>query len=334
MSTERAPVPGARHAFSVVRPGSPMLGIRYRAGVVVGALGFPDWRPYARAMVELPAPAVHRTVDETRVLDLLVANEVMARSGDPLWPADQPPVTPAGWTWAHLARTRRVALVPVELHGAFRHLGGVGTLAGDHNRRGVDLAGAEPVRLVPGERLADDALVKVEERLGYPLPVAYRRFLARTNGGGPSRPAVHPDRGFLADQRLFGLARDDWLQDLVYANYWFGDRLTTDHLAVGYVHGGLTVLRVRGADVGSVWYWDDDDPRDTDDYAAADVCGRLLHRLAGDFDGFLTALRAVPYPLRRLARELAARGEARTVEPEGMGAALPATRRPGRVVER
>jgi len=325
-----AAVPGARHAFHVIHPGSSMLRVRYRDGVVVDGHGFPDWLPYARAVVELPEPAPHRTADETRVLDVLIANEVMAGAGDPWWPDGGEPLTPDGWTWAHVAMTRRLALVPVELHGAFRHAGGVATMRADYARRGLDLAGAEPMREFGSDRgLTDAAVDKVEDRLGYRLPEAYRRFLAATNGGRPVRPALHPGFGFVLDQRFFGLARQDWLQDLVYANDWFRDRLTADHLAVSYLQGGLLVLKVRGDDAGSVWYWDDDDPRDTDDHGPAEVCERLLHRLADDLDAFGRALRAVPYPLRRLARDTVARGDARRCAPEGMGASLPRTKRAG-----
>jgi hypothetical protein len=223
--------------------------------------------------------------------------------------------------------TRQLGLVPAELHGAYRHLGGVSTLAGEHRRRGLDVGGAGPVALRSDERLTEDAVAKVEDHLGYRFPGAYRRFLAATNGGRPDRPAVHPGLGFVADQRFFGLAREDWLQDLVYANHWLDDRLTPDFLAIGYVQGGLVALKVRDVDAGSVWYWDDDDPRDTDEHGAVDVCGRLLHRVGDDFDGFVAALRAVPYPLRWLARETVTRGGARLLAPVGMGAGLPRAKR-------
>ncbi|MBO0867007.1 MAG: HNH endonuclease [Micromonosporaceae bacterium] len=320
------PIPGARFAFTVVHPGSPMLQVRYRQGVVVDGHGFPEWLPYARAVVALPDPAPGRHLDEARVLDVLTANLVMAYAGDPLW-TDDALRTPDGWAWAHLASGRRVALVPVELHGGYRHLGGVATMPADRTRRGVQL-GAERVPQWPGtERLAEEAVVKVEEHLGYRFPAGYREFLAGTNGGRPAAPAVHPRFGFVADQRLFGMEREDWHQDLVYANGWFGDRLTADFLAIGYVQGGLLAVKVRGSEAGSVWYLDDDDPRDTDAYDADAVTHHLLHRCAGDFAEFLAAMRVAPYPLRRLAGTLAQRGEARPERPDGMGTALPAAKR-------
>jgi hypothetical protein len=312
-----------------------MLRVRYRAGVAVGPHGFPDWLPYARLLVELPPVPPGAGADAARLRDVVTANEVAARTGDPSCVRGDRAATPAGWTWAHVAMSRRIALVPVELHGAYRHLGGVSTGGGDPGRRGVRVDGGAPPRIDGGappridvaQRLAEEAVAVVEERLGYRLPAAYRDFLARTNGGRPARAALHPRFGFLADQPLFGVARTDWLQDLVYANAWFGDRLTPDWLAVGYVQGGLLAVRVRGGDEGSVWYWDDDDPRDTAGYGAAEVCARLLHRVADDFAGFWRALREVPAALRDAAAEAADSGAARLVPAQGLGAALPAARR-------
>jgi len=311
-------IPGGRYAFQVVHPGSPMLRIRYRRGVAIDPYGFPDWIPYARALVELPPADPALGIDEARVLDVLTANTATRSGGG---------ATPDGWTWAHVARSRRIALVPAELHGAFRHLGGVSTGAADRARLGVPVQG-EPPPIVVTERLSEAAVRAIEQRLGGALPSAYRSFLARTNGGRPGRPAVHPGFGFVADQPFFGADRVDWLQDLVYANAWFGDRLTADWLAIGYVQGGLIAVRVRGGDEGSVWFYDDDDPRDSGGYEAADVCARLLHRCADDFAAFWRALRE-PAPAL-LTRVRAAAAESVLVLDERLGSALPPSRSPAR----
>jgi hypothetical protein len=313
-------IPGARYAFQVVRPAAPVLRVRYREGVSVDPLGFPDWIPYARAVVQLPPSSPDLGIDEARVVDVVTANETMLRTGDPLWPDRS---TPDGWTWAHLPRDRQAALVPVDLHGLFRHVGGVSTGNADRDRRGLPDADGSPPVFTYTERLAPETLAVVEGHLG-PLPAGYRAFLARTNGGRPREPCVHPRYGFILDQPFFGLARTDRMQDLLYANGYLTDRLTGDFLAVGYVQGGLLAVRIRGGDEGSVWYWDDDDPRDTDEYTAAEVCARLLHRCADDFDAFLPALREVPATLRELAAANAAGGHATPIRPEGMGAHLPA----------
>jgi hypothetical protein len=223
--------------------------------------------------------------------------------------------------------TRELALVPVELYGSFRHQGGVSTGRVDRTRRGLTGVPGPAPRLLVQERLSTDAVAAVRKRFGHPLPAAYVHALARANGGQPNFPAVHAEAGFVFDQRLFGLARGDWLQDLVYANAWFADRLTADFLAVAYVHGGLLAVKVRGGDEGSVWWYDDDDPRDDDSYRAAEVCDRLLHRIADDFTAFWLALGPVPDVLAERAAALAAHAGPGLVHPSDLGTALPPSHR-------
>ncbi|MET7425261.1 SMI1/KNR4 family protein [Dactylosporangium sp. NPDC005555] len=321
-------IAGGRHAFQVLHPGSPVLRVRYRAGIVVDAHGFPDWVPYARAVVQLPPVRDDLGAHANRVVDVLAANRVLAGT-DPLY-ADAPAGGgPAGWTWAHLpvvtpGAPRRAALVPIELHGAHRHLGGVSTARTDRTRRYLGEPGRWPVPSRVEATVADDALTKVEEHLGHALPADYRQYLRDSNGGGPHVAVVHVGLGFVADQPMFGVARPDALQDLLYANAWFGDRFTTDYVAAGYVQGGLIAVKVRGEATGSVWWFDDDDPRAKDDDTAEDVCERLLHHCADDFKVFWQMLCEPPEPLRAAA----AAADVTQLHPDRMGAALPAAKRP------
>jgi hypothetical protein len=317
------PIPGARYALTAYQPAAPILRVRYRDGVVVGGDGFPVWAPYAPVAVSLPPVPAGRGVDEVRILDVALGNAVLAAEEHPAAAPDG--ATPHGWVWAHQAGTRALLLVPADLHASFAHLGGVSALGADRGRPGVDVAGEPRVGATATVALPERALSTVEDALGYRLPTAYREFLADTNGARPAVPAVHPDFGFVADQYLFGLARRDWMQDLVYANGFLADRLTPDFLAVGHVQGGLLAVRVRGADTGSVWYLDDDDPRDADPFDAAYRCAHLLHRLADDFAGFWSRLRPVPAWLRRLAADLVADGAATRTELPHQGSSLPRT---------
>lgn len=320
----------ARYAFRQVYPSSPALHVRYREGVVIDPHGFPDWDPYARAVVELPPPLRGLSMDETRILGVLIGNELMARTDDPLWHGIEngPTRTPPGWTWAYQAMTQRIALVPAELHGSFRHLGGLSTMRLPRGRRGVTVDSGDPVPIGFTARVSDDALSKVEEGLGFPLPAGYRRFLAETNGGCPLSPAVHPRHGFIADQPMFGLARADRAQDLTYAPTWFSDRLTADFLAIGYVQGGVLALQIRGSAAGSVWYADDDDHRDVDGYEPEEFRARLLHRCADDLWSFLGTLRPIPRRLCRLAEIAIDDGHALRIEEPELGGALPPKKRP------
>jgi len=324
--------PASRFAGQVVRFAAPLLRIRYPDGVYVDLTGFPDWTPYARALVDLPPPPPNASSDEVRVVDVLAANALLA--GDP----DSPPSTLDGWTWAHLGMTRRMALLPVEAHAAFRHAGGVATLTGIATRAGdgvpaggapgpTGVAAARPVSFIDAGAAAEQDLADLEQAIGAPLPPGYREFLVATNGGRPAVPAIHPGFGFVADQSWFGFGRQDWFRNLGYVRQWLGDRFTTDFLPVCHVQGGTLAIRIRGRDTGSVWYYDDDDPRDDDSYDVGVVTARLLRRCADDLPGFLDSLRPVPAEWWQAARRLSADGRARLVRGPDQGLALPADRR-------
>lgn len=323
-------IPGAAYAAQIRHLAAPMLRMRYRSGVVIDAAGFPQWDLYARALVELPDPEPGLTIDEIRVLDVLTANELMIIAADPLWAFtadDYAPLTPPGWVWAHLPHGRRLALVPAELYGAFRHLGGVALLRLNRRRRGILIDDSTPVPMDYAERLSDDLTNRLESHLGRRLPEAYRVFLSGTNGATPSTPGIHPRHGFVVDQPFFGLSRTDRHQDLGYASQWFGDRLTDDFLAIGYVQGGLLAVRTAGEDVGSVWFYDADDYRDDDRYDAGYICDHLLYRCADDFDAFWHSLSVAPRHLLELVDRDVTGGRASVASAPDLGALLPATKR-------
>jgi len=317
-------VPGAHLALRVVHPGSPVLRLRYRYGLLVTPHGYPDWLPYARATVTLPAPVAGR--DTQRVLDVLAANELMAESGDPLWTfTAEDPVrrTPPGWVWAHTPGRREVVLVPAELHGAYRHAGGARLLAPGTPVALTDQR-SRPVPLLPAAEVPEAVLAELEAHLGYRLPPRYRDFLGRTDGAAPAAAAVLPGSGFVADQPLFGLARADRHQELTYANAYLREVLPPVLLALGYVQGGLLVLDVRD---DSVWYHDDDDPRSRQQDRPADVAARL-RRCADDLDALAAALATPAGALLDLVDAQLAAGQVAEVRPALGGAALPVALRP------
>jgi A nuclease of the HNH/ENDO VII superfamily with conserved WHH/SMI1 / KNR4 family (SUKH-1) len=323
--------PGQRYAMHVIHPGSPVLRIRYRSGVLVAPSGVPDWLLYARAMVDLPPVPAGLTRDEARVVDVLTANELMVAAGDPSWEftrADYAARTPPGWTWAHLVTDRRLALVPADLHASYRHIGGVNMLRGSASGYGLRVEArprSVPVRIT--ESLSEALAAELEEHLGYPLPPRYREFLVDTNGLAPTEPGVLDDFGFVVDQPWFGLSREDRQQDLIYANNWFGDRFTADFLAVAPVQGGLLAVKVRGDDADSIWYWDDDDPRDDDAHDAAYISANLLYRVADDVSQLWAELALPAADLLAVVDDLVRDGTAGEVRPDLMGAWLPANRR-------
>ncbi|HTJ32759.1 MAG TPA: SMI1/KNR4 family protein [Dactylosporangium sp.] len=324
--------PGTQYALRLVNFGSPLVRQRHDRGVLVNPQGFPDWEFHARAVVRLGDPPAGFTVDEVRVVDVLAANAVLRRDGsDPLWEGDDGdvPRTPQGWTWAHLGGRREVALVPIELHASFRHVGGVSTLPLDRSVRGlrVDLepawAGVAPdIQQVPA-----DVMAELEQALGYGLPPRYRGFLAQTNGAAPREPGVMPGFGFVADQRFYGLARPDPAQDLIVANQYTGDRFTEEFLGIGWVQGGTVAVKVHGEDIDSIWYFDDDDDRADARDDAAGVAARLLHRCADSIEQFWNRLDRPAQPLLAAAADLASSGRAAQVRPDGLGESLPPSHR-------
>jgi hypothetical protein len=333
--------PGQRYALHVIHPGSPVLRIRYREGVLVGPSGVPDWLLYARAMVDLGPVPEGLTRDEVRVVDVLTANEVMVASADPLWDftrSDYAARTPPGWTWAHLTAGRLLALVPADLHASYRHIGGVNLLRG--TAPGYGLRVDSPRRPVPvsvAEGLSEPLAADLEGQLGYRLPPRYRRLLVDTNGLTPTEPGVLEDFGFIVDQPWFGLSREDRHQDLLYVNNWLADRFTDEFLAVAPVQGGLLAVKTRGDDADSVWYWDDDDPRDQEAFDAAHICATLLYRVADDVSQLWSDLVLPAADLLAVVDGLvrggpvgggrAPGGQAREVRSELMGAWLTANRR-------
>jgi hypothetical protein len=164
----------------------------------------------------------------------------------------------------------------------------------------------------------------LERHVGYPLPPRYREFLAATNGAAPAQPGL-PAGGVVVDQPFFGLGRTDRLQELWYANAWLRDRLTADFLAIGYVQGGLLLVKVTEPDRDSVWYLDDDDPRAAEADGPDRICGELLVRCADDVEAFWTGLRRPGTRMCALVADLVA--ATRQVPEPLAGDALPATRR-------
>ena len=323
--------PGQRYALHVIHPGSPVLRIRYRQGILVAPSGVPDWLLYARALVDLPPVPDGLTRDEARVVDVLAANEVMVAAGDPLWEfthSDYAARTPPGWTWAHLTTGRRLALVPADLHASYRHIGGVNLLRGTAPGYGLRAdPEPRPVPVETAESLSDDLAAELDQRLGYRLPPAYREFLIATNGPTPTEPGVLEDLGLIVDQPWFGLSRADRQQDLLYLNNWYADRFTADFLAVAPVQGGLLAVKVAGDDPDSLWYFDDDDPRDDEAFDAAYICANLLYRVADDVSGLWADLALPAADLLAVVDHLVRGGSAHEVREKLQGAWLPANRR-------
>ncbi|MEY9904101.1 hypothetical protein ABIA35_000307 [Catenulispora sp. MAP12-49] len=324
-SAQRHGIPNGQFAGRIIEFSDPELDRKFPHGIYLTMHGYPEFAVYARHTVQIADPPSGLSVDEIRVTDVIAANLLAAESGDPLWAGRPNTATPQGWTWAHAAESRLLHCVPIELHGAFRHHGGMATLKADRSRSGLFTEGMlEPVAFERSGSVPEDAMGQLEQHLGFTLPPSYRRFLAGTDGGRPISPAVNLAGGLIADQWMFGLRREDPHQDLVYANQALYDRFTEEFLGIGYVQGGMLALKIRGTEAGSVWLFDDDDPRDSESRDAVSVCAELLKKVGNDFDDFARHLVALPQQIVDIARSAVDSGHAKAVtDIEHLGAALP-----------
>ncbi|MCX2183164.1 SMI1/KNR4 family protein [Streptomyces sp. SKN60] len=317
-----APPPNAAYAGQVVHFPDPVRASRHPRGVRVDERGFPDFSPYARAAAEIADPPEGFGVDELRLTDYVSANAALAATGHELWDTIPAVATPHGWTWHHVAGTRRLELVPVEVKALLRHHGGVATAVGvDQSKRGTrPLQETRPVHFGLPKRVvavSEQQVQGVEEDLGYRLPGAYRSFLKAAGGSAPVGTALDAELGVLVDQPFFTLREEAGINDLVYVNKCLRDHLTKDYLGVAFVQGGLLAVKVRGQGTGSVWFCPYDDARDAGELAAAWTVNERVERLllpcGADFDAFLQRLAGSPPELETVANLMVDGGFARAV---------------------
>ncbi|TSB17911.1 SMI1/KNR4 family protein [Streptomyces sp. NBC_01525] len=318
---QHAAPPNTAYAGQLVRFPDPVRAARHPAGVRMDGRGFPSFTPYARAAVEIAEPPEGFGVDELRLTDYVSANAAMHARRHELW-ADGPAVaTPHGWTWHHVAGTRRLELVPVEVKALLRHHGGLATAAVAHDKRGTrPLQETRPVHFGLAHRgisVGEEQVAQAEEALGCRLPGAYRSFLKAAGGCAPVGVGLDAELGLLVDQPFFTVRDDAAVNDLVYVNKCLRDHLTKDYLGVAFAQGGLLAVKVRGADVGSVWFCPYDDARDRDGWTVQERAERLLLPCGADFDAFLERLAGNPPELETVANLMVDGGFAQVVPVEG-----------------
>ncbi|MDB1087231.1 HNH endonuclease [Streptomyces sp. ACA25] len=308
--------PNRAYAGQVVQFPDPVRAARFPQGIRVDDDGFPDFAPYARAAAEIAEPPEGFGVDELRLTDYVSANAALHAEGHELWADLSPVATPHGWTWHHVAGTRRLELVPVEVKALLRHHGGLATTAVDQNKRGTrPLADTRPVHLsVPhSAAVEEERVLAAETKLGYRLPEAYRSFLKAAGGCAPKGVALDAELGLLLDQPFFTLREEAAVNDLVYINKCLRDHLTKDYLGVAFVHGGILAVKVRGDNSGTVWLCAYDDARDRDGLGVEERVAQLLLPCGGDFDEFLLRLAGNPPELETVANLMVDGGFARSV---------------------
>ncbi|GAA3191440.1 MULTISPECIES: SMI1/KNR4 family protein [Streptomyces] len=318
---QHAAPPNTAYAGQVVHFPDPVRAARHPAGVRMDGRGFPSFTPYARAAVEIAEPPEGFGVDELRLTDYVSANAAMHARRHELWAEGPAVATPHGWTWHHVAGTRRLELVPVEVKALLRHHGGLATAAVAHDKRGTrPLQETRPVHFGLAHRgisVGEEQVAQAEEALGYRLPGAYRSFLKAAGGCAPVGVGLDAELGLLVDQPFFTVRDDAAVNDLVYVNKCLRDHLTKDYLGVAFAQGGLLAVKVRGADVGSVWFCPYDDARDRDGWSVQERVERLLLPCGADFDAFLERLAGNPPELETVANLMVDGGFAQVVPVEG-----------------
>ncbi|GAA4705646.1 SMI1/KNR4 family protein [Streptomyces youssoufiensis] len=313
--------PNTAYAGQVVHFPDPVRAARHPQGVRVDGDGYPDFTPYAKAAVEIAEPPEGFGVDELRLTDFVSANAALHAAGHELWEGGSPVATPHGWTWHHVAGTRRVQLIPVEVKALLRHHGGLATAGVDQDKRGTrPLQETRPAHFgLPkrGLSVTEDQVLVVEEDLGYRLPDAYRAFLKAAGGCAPVGAALDPELGLLVDQPFFTVRDEAAVNDLVYANKCLRDHFTKDYLGVGFVQGGVIAVKVRGEAIGSVWFCAYDDARDRDGWDVRERVAELMLPCGDDFDAFLLRLAGNPPELETVANLMVDGGFAYVVPVEG-----------------
>ncbi|MEU9789948.1 SMI1/KNR4 family protein [Streptomyces sparsogenes] len=318
---QHAAPPNTAYAGQVVHFPDPVRAARYPKGVWVDEDGYPDFTPYARAAAEIAEPPEGFGVDELRLTDHVSANAALHAVGHDLWDGSSSVATPHGWTWHHVAGTRRLELIPVEVKALLRHHGGLATAAVDQDKRGTrPLQETRPVHFrLPkrGLSVTEEQILGVEEDLGYRLPGAYRAFLKAAGGCAPVGAALDPELGLLVDQPFFTVRDEAAVNDLVYINKCLRDHFTKDFLGVGFVQGGVIAVKVKGDAIGSVWFCAYDDARDRDGWTVQERVEHLMLPCGDDFDAFLLRLAGNPPELETVANLMVEGGFAYAVPVEG-----------------
>lgn len=145
----------------------------------------------------------------------------------------------------------------------------------------------EPELVECGPAATETDVGNLERFLGTRLPVAYRAFLARYNGGKPIRPtfqlASHPEGSFEVEL-FFGLTRDDASANLEGNYRTHRPALGKSLLPIARTAtNDLIVLGLAGEKRDWILFFDaiEDDPK------------KRLHTVTDSFAGFLASMTSV-----------------------------------------
>ena len=123
-------------------------------------------------------------------------------------------------------------------------------------------------------------IVEAEQKLGIHLPEPYRSWMRRT-GGGPPDQIYDIESVDGAVKTFVGL---ESTYNIVDQYRGFDELLPRDLIRVAHGSGGTIALKVKGEDIGSVW-WSDHDKADL--LGAESPSHEYVTRLADNFEAFL-----------------------------------------------
>jgi cell wall assembly regulator SMI1 len=138
---------------------------------------------------------------------------------------------------------------------------------------------AKPEILESKPAVTEAAIVRLEKRLKSKLPLPYREFLLRHNGGRPQPATFVPsdkDRPTEVINSFLALDGDPDVDDLSTFLKLYKKRLPASFLPVAYdAFGNLICIGLQGPGRGRVYFWNHESERKDD---------RLI---ADDWDSFL-----------------------------------------------
>lgn len=128
--------------------------------------------------------------------------------------------------------------------------------------------------------VSDEDLARVEQQLGVSLPPAYRRWLQATGGGPPEEPyGIDEVDGEV--NTFVGLGPD---YSILAQYQGFDQLLPRDLIRIAYGNGSTIAIKVKGEDIGSVW-WSDHDKAQS--IGASEPSYDYCTMIAEDFEAFV-----------------------------------------------
>ncbi len=140
------------------------------------------------------------------------------------------------------------------------------------------------------EQLSERDIVNTESQLGFTLPVAYRVFLLRNNGGRP-QPNAFPIDNNPADThglvQAFLCIKEGDIYNLGTYVRRYRDRVPSGLLPIAVDPGGnLICLATSGVRAGKVYFWDHEEEANEGETPGYNN----TYLIANSFDEFLNSL--------------------------------------------